>query len=306
MIAQLNACHLARNTYLIGLPSRGVRNCGQKHTQQATSGICSRSSSTTAAAGPPRRAGHAEYINGLGALLRNNQLPQAVALLESCLESHTRVHGVATGELLDGKCAAERFQGPEQQFLGLMVMLLSVCIKLRDCMRQLSGLVSQIAGLHGSSALPTTNSDLPARKQYGVSVLQKALHSAAIVITINCYCSRAHIQNHHTCASSTLSVQPFYHHSLVLSCPVLNCHGTPLLLYICAVCMHACVLAALCASGQHSTVWPLVGRITAAKGRLPLRVLHRLIKAAGQVGPFLQDASYCNTKCALGFILYWW
>jgi hypothetical protein len=97
-------CHLAPNTHLIGVPTPlRPRNCAQHRRQQATSGICSRSSRTAAAAaGPPQRGWHADYANGLGALLRRKQLPQAVELVESCLDGKRRIHGVATGELLEG------------------------------------------------------------------------------------------------------------------------------------------------------------------------------------------------------------
>lgn len=103
MLAQLQACHLAPNTYLIGSHNLRVRNCGQHHKHQATSSICSRSSTTAAAAGPPHRGWHADYVNGLGALLSSNQLPQAVEFVESCLDSKGRVYGVAAGELLEGE-----------------------------------------------------------------------------------------------------------------------------------------------------------------------------------------------------------
>lgn len=114
MLAQLHACHLAPNTFLIVYSGHRVRNCAH-HRQQATSSVCSRSSTTAAAAEPPRRGWRTDYVSGLGALLSNNQLPQAVELLESCLDSQHRVHGVATGELLEGVHPISFFwEGPSQ------------------------------------------------------------------------------------------------------------------------------------------------------------------------------------------------
>lgn len=103
MIAQLNACHLAPNSYLIGSVSVRTRNCGQYHKHTVLSGYSRPNSTTAAAARPSRRGGQGDSWNGLGALLSNNQLPQAVELLESCLDSSRRVHGVKTGELLEGE-----------------------------------------------------------------------------------------------------------------------------------------------------------------------------------------------------------
>jgi hypothetical protein len=62
-----------------------------------------------------------------------------------------------------------------------------------------------------------------------------------------------------------------------------------MLLLSCTHFLLPCLLpAALCAASQHSTAWSLLRRITANQGRLPLRVLHRLLKLAGQVGVLLQ------------------
>jgi hypothetical protein len=43
------------------------------------------------------------------------------------------------------------------------------------------------------------------------------------------------------------------------------------------------VLAALCDEGRHETAWQLIRRLSASNNRLPLKVLHRLLKTAGQV-----------------------
>jgi hypothetical protein len=48
--------------------------------------------------------------------------------------------------------------------------------------------------------------------------------------------------------------------------------------------MTVCLLfAALCTEGRHETAWQLIRRLSASDNRLPLKVLHRLLKTAGQV-----------------------
>lgn len=101
MLAQLHACHLASNSYLVG--SVSARALNWQHRHQATR----HTSTTPAAAARPvgRRggSGHGDQFNGLGALLSSNQLPQAVELVQACLDSSQRVHGVKTAELLEGE-----------------------------------------------------------------------------------------------------------------------------------------------------------------------------------------------------------
>jgi hypothetical protein len=103
MISLLNACHLAPNSYLIGGVTARVRNCGQHQIKYQASGYSRPNSTTAAAARPTRPGGQWDPTNGLGALLNSNQLPQAVELLETCLDSSQRVHGVKAGELLEGE-----------------------------------------------------------------------------------------------------------------------------------------------------------------------------------------------------------
>ncbi|WIA11214.1 hypothetical protein OEZ85_011341 [Tetradesmus obliquus] len=44
------------------------------------------------------------------------------------------------------------------------------------------------------------------------------------------------------------------------------------------------LLEALCEQGRHETAWQLIRRLSASSNRLPLKVLHRLLKTAGQFG----------------------
>jgi hypothetical protein len=60
--------------------------------------------------------------------------------------------------------------------------------------------------------------------------------------------------------------------------------------------------AALCSAAQHDTAWCLLRRLTAAQARLPLQVLHRLLKLAGQFGS-VDDvlAVYAHQQQLYGF-----
>jgi hypothetical protein len=125
MLAQLHACHLAQNTHLIGKPIPKARNCVQHNRHQAVSSLGSRSSTTAAAAAQPTRSRgcKGDHVSGLGALLKSNQLPQAVEFLDTWLGSNQHVHGAATGELLEGERLLAKLQhGPACNRPSVMVV----------------------------------------------------------------------------------------------------------------------------------------------------------------------------------------
>lgn len=76
----------------------------------------------------------------------------------------------------------------------------------------------------------------------------------------------------------------------VLSSTTACMPGSSLTCSCCLVAMRCCcftrpclLLAALCNEGRHETAWQLIRRLSASNNRLPLKVLHRLLKTAGQV-----------------------
>jgi hypothetical protein len=102
----------------------------------------------------------------------------------------------------------------------------------------------------------------------------------------------------HACCSSAQNLNSMAKFELLVACvSVLAWHA--MLLHSCCTARHlprccvsaaawlgvAAVSAALCAEGRHETAWQLIRRLSASNNRLPLKVLHRLLKTAGQVRP---------------------
>lgn len=102
LLAQLHACHLAVNRPTSTITAQHLIRGSRQHHQSLTTTGSRSSSTTTSAAAQPRRWFHAQYTSALGKLLDRNQLSQAVSLVETWLNNQQRVHGVATGELLEG------------------------------------------------------------------------------------------------------------------------------------------------------------------------------------------------------------
>jgi hypothetical protein len=124
MLARLHACHCAPNTPLRDGLVKASRAQVQQHRPRraatpatnasgrggggggggGASAAAAAAAPTAAAAQPQQRWRHADYTRGVGDALRAGQLCEAVALVERWLDAQQRVHGVATGEVLEGAC----------------------------------------------------------------------------------------------------------------------------------------------------------------------------------------------------------